>query len=74
MLAIRLMRFTIEIESNDDAFVDETVTHDFRGRYEIARILTRVCEDVKSGHCDGTIVDINGHRCGQWSLEEDEEC
>jgi len=61
------MRFTIEIESNDAAF-----TEDPKG--EVFRLLKLVSENIYCGAVSRVLHDINGNRCGQWSLEEDDEC
>ena len=59
--------FTLEIETTGSAF------EGFSG-HEVARILRALAKKVESGEeVDGGIFDINGNKCGEWSLEAEEE-
>jgi len=58
------MKFTIEIESNDDAFVEDP-------KGEVFRLLKLVSENIYCGAVSRVLHDINGHRCGQWSMTEE---
>ena len=48
------------------------------GTYEVARLLRQIADRVEIGYQDGSVVDLNGNRVGEWSLslpdtDEDEE-
>lgn len=57
----------IEIKTDNAAFSeDELLT--IEGRYEIARLLRDIAMKIENFHEDGKIMDVNGNRCGEWSL------
>ena len=59
--------FTLSISTSNSAF------EGFSG-HEVARILRALAKKVESGEeVDGSIFDANGNRCGEWSLEAEEE-
>mgnify|MGYP001273108800 FL=1 len=59
--------FTLSISTDGSAF------EGYSG-HEVARILRAVAKRVESGEeVDGNIFDLNGNKCGEWSLEAEEE-
>jgi len=64
------MRFTFEIDSEDDAFILNPCG-------EVSRLLRLVSERVNGFADSGRLHDSNGRKCGEWWLElpepEDEE-
>ena len=57
------MKFKLEIECDNDAFVDYCEN-------ELSRILVSVAEKLRLGHClPLNIWDINGNRVGEAVLE-----
>lgn len=60
------MKFTIEIEADNDAFGDTDETR----RYELARILGGLCDKLVHGDdIDGSLRDYNGNTVGHWLLK-----
>lgn len=57
------MKFYLMIESTDSAFTG-------RGRGEVARLLRKVAGEVEAGGEDGTLVSIDGNRCGDWCCND----
>lgn len=62
----------IEIRTENEAFRDP-----FTGDYdayaearEICRILKDVIQKLEVGYTDGTCIDTNGNRVGEWSRED----
>lgn len=53
--------FAVSIECDNDAFKD--LDH---GRDEVARLLTKVAQQVRDGDMEGLIFDINGNRVGRF--------
>lgn len=41
---------------------------------ETARILCNIAARVEAGHTDGWVLDANGNRVGEWSLDLSEDC
>jgi len=59
--------FSLQISTDGSAF------EGYSG-HEVARILRALAKRVESGEeVDGSIFDANGNRCGEWSLEAEEE-
>lgn len=59
--------FSLQISTDGSAF------EGYSG-HEVARILRAVAKRVESGEeVDGNIFDLNGNKCGEWSLEAEEE-
>lgn len=57
----------IEIKTGNAAFSEDDVLT-IEGRYEVARLLRDVAMKIENFHESGKIMDINGNRCGEWSL------
>ena len=58
----------IEFDTDTDAFgPDSEYLDDLR--FEVRRILDKICEQIDEGELFGTILDINGNRVGTWDLE-----
>lgn len=57
------MKFTLEVESGDAAFVQAGARH------ETARILREVANAVEEGYNEFTLRDINGNRVGTATLD-----
>lgn len=36
---------------------------------EVARLLVKIATDIRQGKDDGKIIDLNGNKVGEWSLE-----
>ena len=36
---------------------------------EVKRVLKNVCNQMDNGKTSGYCIDINGNRCGKWSLD-----
>ena len=49
----------IEFKTKSAAFEDK--------KYEIARILREIADDIESGRTRGTVMDINGNKVGTYS-------
>ncbi len=56
------MRFTLEIECDNDAFEPSP-------KMEIARILCATVKRIKSGADSGPLFDENGNKVGKWGIE-----
>ena len=35
---------------------------------EVERILNKIVDNIRCGKTDGAIIDINGNKCGTWTL------
>ena len=57
----------IEIKTGNAAFSEDEVLT-IEGRYEIARLLRDVAMKIENFYENGKIMDVNGNRCGGWSL------
>lgn len=55
------VKFSIEINSSNDAFQDGVLT-------EIGRILDAVVDKMWNGQESGSVRDTNGNKVGEWSL------
>ena len=42
---------------------------EFTPQYEICRILDNIKEKVRMGYINGSIMDINGNKIGEWSIK-----
>lgn len=63
------VKFSIEINSSNDAFQDGVLT-------EIGHILDAVVDKMWNGQESGSVRDTNGNKVGEWSLTittEDDE-
>lgn len=58
----------LEIKTGGAAFSDDDVVT-FEGRYELARLLRKVAIQIETGGEEGSIMDINGNKCGEWKLD-----
>ena len=61
----------IKFSTSSAAFQDEyadKATNDFYMRSEVVRILKNVIRQINDGADDGSIMDINGNKIGEWSL------
>jgi hypothetical protein len=58
------MRFTLYLESGNDAFAGDPAP-------EIARLTHIVAERVAGGEGEGYLYDVNGNDVGYFRLEED---
>ena len=59
--------FSLQISTDGSAF------EGYSG-HEVARILRALAKKVESGEeVDGSIFDANGNRCGEWSLEAEDD-
>lgn len=58
------MKFSLEIDSENDALVGEGAID------EMVRILEDLAVLVCAGQDGGTVRDINGNAVGSWSLEQ----
>lgn len=60
----------VNIKTGNAIFTEETgkVTTDFGGRCEISRLLRKIADSVESGSCSGVVIELNGNRCGEWTL------
>ena len=55
------MRFTLVINSHDQAFCDD-------GQAETIRLLKDIAKKIERGSDYGVCLDTNGNRAGEWSL------
>lgn len=58
----------IEIKTGGAAYRDENDELD-RSAYELRRNLKEIMEKLEYGCQSGYIMDINGNKVGEWSLE-----
>lgn len=61
----------IEFKTSGAAFRSEYAdeeTNDMYARDEVLRILKVISYKIECGFTDGTIIDINGNRIGEWSM------
>ena len=59
----------IEIKTGGAAYRDENDELD-RSAYELRRNLKEIMEKLEYGYQSGYIMDINGNKVGEWSLED----
>lgn len=60
----------IEIKTGGAAFTNDDEEFDvYYGGHEVQRILTEVALKVQNGQTEGSCMDINGNKVGNWSLE-----
>lgn len=57
------MKFYLMIESQDAAMCGG-------GRVEVSRLLRKVASEVEAGGEDGTLISVDGNRCGDWCCDE----
>lgn len=58
----------IEIKTGGAAYSeDDTLTTE--GRYELQRNLMGICKKITNGYDEGYIMDINGNKVGNWSVD-----
>lgn len=60
------MKFSLEIDSNNAAMVED-------GAGEVCRILRVIRERIYNGARDGILRDVNGNQVGSWAMEEPEK-
>lgn len=58
----------IEIKTGGAAYSDDDVLT-YEGRYELKRNLTEIAQLITNGCDSGYIMDINGNKVGNWSVE-----
>ena len=61
------IQFSTEGAGFKDEYEDEAINNIYT-RQEIARILKKVASYIESGYDHGPIMDINGHKIGDWEL------
>lgn len=54
----------IEFTTDNAAFGDDM----FEEHYECVRILKEICKKLNSGYRNGSCIDINGNKVGEWEL------
>ena len=62
----------IQFSTSGAAFQDEYAdkeTNDLYIRDETVRILKKIIHDIEFDYTYGSIMDINGNKIGQWSLD-----
>ena len=62
----------IEIKTGGAAYRDEDGELD-RSAYELRRNLKEIEEKLEYGYRAGYIMDINGNKVGNWTLEDQQE-
>ena len=58
--------FEMKFRTDNEAFTED-------GGEEIARLLAKAAEQVKSGSLAGFVYDVNGNKVGSWSLEREDD-
>ena len=58
----------IEIKTGGPAYSEDDVLTT-EGRYELQRNLMDICRKITNGYDEGNIIDINGNKVGNWSVE-----
>ena len=58
----------IEIKTGGAAYSEDDVLTT-EGRYELQRNLMDICRKITNGYDEGYIMDINGNKVGNWSVE-----
>lgn len=58
----------IEIKTGGAAYSEDDVLT-YEGRYELQRNLKEIAEQITDGCNNGYIMDINGNKVGNWSVE-----
>ena len=58
----------LEIKTGGAAFSEDEVLT-IEGRYEVAKLLRDIAMKIENFHESGKIMDVNGNRCGEWSLD-----
>ena len=60
----------IEFSTDGAAFKDSYTGDDNDAAFwsEYTRIISRINDQIASGHKYGSIMDINGNKIGEWSL------
>nr|DAH72697.1 MAG TPA: hypothetical protein [Bacteriophage sp.] len=58
----------IEIKTGGAAYSEDDVLTT-EGRYELQRNLMDICRQITNGCNEGYIMDINGNKVGNWSVE-----
>lgn len=63
----------IEIRTDNAAFQSQWYAADewdnmYVRNEEVKRVLKNVCNQMDNGETSGYCIDINGNRCGEWSL------
>ena len=56
------MKFTVEIDTHNDAF------NDGNHAFELRRILLKIAGQISDGRDEGAVLDINGAKVGEWAL------
>lgn len=62
----------IEIKTGGAAYSEDDVLTT-EGRYELQRNLMDICRKITNGYDEGYIMDINGNKVGNWTLEDWQE-
>ena len=58
----------IEIKTGGAAYSEDDVLTT-EGRYELQRNLMDICRKITNGYDEGYIMDINGNKVGNWSVD-----
>lgn len=58
----------IEIKTGGAAYSEDDIIT-YEGRYELQRNLKEIAEQITDGCDSGYIMDINGNKVGNWSVE-----
>lgn len=61
------IKFSTDGAAFQDEYADEA-TNDIYTRNEVVRILRGIAANIEYGYDDGSIMDINGNKIGEWSL------
>lgn len=64
------MKLKLEMNLDNAAFRDEDGNLDMES---VARHLDRVVKAIRHGAASNAIMDLNGNRCGRYSISEDDE-
>lgn len=58
----------IEIKTDGSAYSEDDILT-MEGRYELQRNLMDISRKLTNGYDSGVIMDINGNKVGNWSVE-----
>lgn len=61
----------IEFSTDNAAFKDDSASdmaNDLCTREQVIRILQKIIRDIDYDYNNGSIMDINGNKIGEWSL------
>lgn len=58
----------IEIKTGGSAYSEDDILT-MEGRYELQRNLMDISRKLTNGYDNGVIIDINGNKVGEWSVD-----